>query len=149
MSRGKRGPSPANREKLPLLCNAKLFTTYTISHRPFPDEAGRKHHRRKTWRGVLVMGKWIQSLDQILRGEATQPANLRQGKIDVPAGGLSIIMVLLGCFYGFCMGWFAVLNRDTPEYRQFLATVLKVPALFFLTLLVTFPSLYVFNAMVG
>jgi hypothetical protein len=30
-----------------------------------------------------------------------------------------------------------------------LATVIKVPALFLLTLLVTFPSLYVFNALVG
>ena len=32
---------------------------------------------------------------------------------------------------------------------QWLATTLKVPALLFLTLAVTFPSLYVFNALVG
>ena len=32
---------------------------------------------------------------------------------------------------------------------QLLATTIKVPALFYLTLLVTFPSLYVFNALVG
>jgi hypothetical protein len=32
---------------------------------------------------------------------------------------------------------------------QLLATTVKVPALFYLTLLVTFPSLYVFNALVG
>lgn len=32
---------------------------------------------------------------------------------------------------------------------QLVASTLKVPALFFLTLLVTFPSLYVFNALVG
>jgi hypothetical protein len=95
------------------------------------------------------MWKWIRALDQVLRGEATQPANLRLGKIDIPVGGLSLLIILLGFFYGLCMGWFAVLNRVTPEYRQLLATVLKVPALFLLTLLVTFPSLYVFNAMVG
>ncbi len=35
------------------------------------------------------------------------------------------------------------------RYEQLLATTLKVPALFYLTLLVTFPSLYVFNALVG
>jgi hypothetical protein len=40
-------------------------------------------------------------------------------------------------------------NRAEVDYRQPLATVLKVPALFFLTLLVTAPSLYVFNALVG
>jgi len=32
---------------------------------------------------------------------------------------------------------------------QVLSTMLKVPVLFFLTLAVTFPSLYVFNALVG
>ena len=32
---------------------------------------------------------------------------------------------------------------------QLLASTIKVPALFFLTLAVTFPSLYVFNALVG
>lgn len=95
------------------------------------------------------MRTWVRTLDQILRGEATRPASLRAGKIDLPAGGLSLVLVLLGLFYGLCMGCFALLNRDVPEYRQLLATTLKVPALFYLTLLVTFPSLYVFNAMVG
>src|SRR5437868_12466167 len=32
---------------------------------------------------------------------------------------------------------------------QMIAAILKVPALFFLTLLVTFPSLYVFSALMG
>ena len=32
---------------------------------------------------------------------------------------------------------------------QLVASMLKVPTLFFLTLLVTLPSLYVFNALVG
>src|SRR5262245_28851448 len=95
------------------------------------------------------MWSWIQTLDRILRGEVTRPANLRDGDIRVPAAGLAVLIMLCGCFYGLCMGWFALLNREVPEYRQLLATVLKVPALFLLTLLVTFPSLYVFNAMVG
>ena len=41
------------------------------------------------------------------------------------------------------------MHDDGPRYEQLLATTLKVPALFILTLLVTFPSLYVFNALVG
>src|SRR5207302_8961902 len=56
---------------------------------------------------------------------------------------------LLGVGYGFCMGFFGLFNRDVPEARLLLAGMLKVPALFFLTLAVTFPSLYVFNALVG
>jgi hypothetical protein len=47
------------------------------------------------------------------------------------------------------MGVFGVFNRDSPEYRLLANGMAKVPALFLLTLGVTFPSLYVFNALVG
>jgi hypothetical protein len=58
-------------------------------------------------------------------------------------------VLVLGLVYGFFMGWYALINRETPVYEQLLATTLKVPLLFVLTLLVSFPSLYVFNALVG
>jgi hypothetical protein len=51
--------------------------------------------------------------------------------------------------YGVCMGCFAVFRGGGASAWQLVATTLKVPALFVLTLLVTFPSLYVFNALVG
>jgi hypothetical protein len=97
---------------------------------------------------------WIRSLDRILKGEATRPDVLRQGTIDVPLGGLSVVILLLGMFYGACMGVFSVITRwDTPKvymgWLQVMASAVKVPALFFLTLVVTLPSLYVFNALVG
>jgi hypothetical protein len=95
------------------------------------------------------MLKWFRELDRILRGEATQVAELQRGDVPVQVGGLSLTLALLGVFYGLCMGVFAMLNRPTPEFQQVFAAMVKVPALFFLTLLVTFPSLYVFNALVG
>jgi hypothetical protein len=95
------------------------------------------------------MWKWLQALDGVLRGEATRPSRLRDGQVPIPLGGLAVLGVLLGAAYGFCMGWFAVVSRDPPQYTQVLASTLKVPALFFLTLLVTLPSLYVFNALAG
>jgi hypothetical protein len=95
------------------------------------------------------MWKWIQELDRILRGDATKLSSLRSGKLEIKAGGLTVVLILLGVFSGFCVGWFALFNRTPPEYRQVIASMIKVPALFFLTLLVTFPSLYVFNALVG
>jgi hypothetical protein len=58
------------------------------------------------------------------------------------------MLTLLGMSYGFCMSSYAVL-RDDPQYMQVVASMIKVPLLFFLTLLVTFPSLYVFNALIG
>jgi hypothetical protein len=91
----------------------------------------------------------LRTLDSVLRGEATAPARLRLGRVDIPIGGLSSLLILLAAFYGLCMGWFALFNHAEPEYQQLAASALKVPALFTLTLLVTFPSLYVFNALVG
>ncbi len=95
------------------------------------------------------MWKWVHDIDRLLRGEVTCLPALRTGKIDIDPRGLLTALVVLGGVYGFCMGWFALLNRDTPELWQVAASAIKVPALFLLTLGVTFPSLYVFNALVG
>ncbi len=95
------------------------------------------------------MRRWLRDLDRILRGEATRLTALREGTIEIAAGGLAVVALILGLIYGFCMGWFALFNQATPNYEQLLASTVKVPALFLLTLVVTFPSLYVFNALVG
>src|SRR5687768_5861681 len=100
------------------------------------------------------MWKSVQALDRILKGEATRTADLRRGSLDVPVAGLSLVILLLGAFYGACMGVYAVITRHGESsaamgYQQLGASAVKVPVLFFLTLVVTFPSLYVFNALVG
>ena len=100
------------------------------------------------------MIRWIRALDRILKGEVTRLPALQGGRLDVPLRGLSFVILLLGVIYGVCMGVFAVVARwKTPTmamgFEQLAASAAKVPALFFLTLLVTFPSLYVFNALVG
>jgi len=88
-------------------------------------------------------------LDQILRGEATGLDHLREGTLPVRARGLLVLLVLLAASYGVCMGSFALFHERGPVYEQMLASAVKVPALFLLTIAVTFPSLYVFNALVG
>ena len=102
------------------------------------------------------MLEWLKSLDQILRGEATSPEAIRSGEIQVPLRGLCLVGLVLAMIYGACMGSFSLFREvDTSvgssldRYYQLVATTFKVPALFFLTLLITFPSLYVFNALVG
>jgi hypothetical protein len=67
----------------------------------------------------------LHALDAILRGQVTDPGTLSQHTFRVPVAALTALLVVLGALHGF------------------------VPALFFLALLVTFPSLYVFNALVG
>ena len=95
------------------------------------------------------MGKWWKDLDRILRGDATQGATLGRGAIDVPVGGISILLVILGMVYGICMGCFSIGKFPGYPFHQLLSATLKVPLLFVMTLVVTFPSLYVFNALVG
>lgn len=95
------------------------------------------------------MFQGIRQLDRVLRGEATRPEALRSGDVDVDSARLLPVLIALGALYGFFMSWFGLFNRASVEYRLVVAAVLKTPALFALTLLVTFPSLYVFNALLG
>jgi hypothetical protein len=102
------------------------------------------------------MRNHLLQLDRLLRGEATRPDQLRDGELVIDIRTLAIMVAVLGAVYGVCMGSFSLLKEvpaslDDPfgRYKQLVATTIKVPALFYLTLLVTFPSLYVFNALVG
>src|SRR5258708_505275 len=96
-----------------------------------------------------IMRAGWRDLDRILRGEATRLPALRRRTVEVDLGGLSASLLILAMAYGACMGCFALLKPGGPSVWQMVAATIKVPALFFLTLLVTLPSLYVFNALVG
>ena len=90
----------------------------------------------------------FRELDRILRGEVTGGETLGED------GGwrlepLARVLLILAAAYGLCMGTYGVFRPGDPEFRQLTATVVKVPLLFALTFLVTFPSLYVFNTMLG
>jgi hypothetical protein len=88
-------------------------------------------------------------LDRILRGDLTKVSSLRRDGIDVSPGRLSLVIIVSGMIYGICMGTFALFRMKEPHAWQIVASMVKVPLLFYLTLLVTLPSLYVFNALVG
>lgn len=94
------------------------------------------------------LGRFIGEIDQLLRGAYTSREHLRDGKINVPVGTLVFASLLMGAVYGACMGLFSAITRTDGEgWNQLLSTSLKVPLLFLLTLVVTFPSLYVFSAL--
>ena len=92
---------------------------------------------------------WLKQLDELLRGERVRGDLLMQGKIDLRLRVFVPLAIILGCVYGFFMGFYALLGWREHALWQLLATTVKLPALFLLTLGVTFPSLYVFNALVG
>lgn len=91
----------------------------------------------------------FRELDRILRGESTRLSVLRRGEVPVETGTLTRVIVVLAMLHGVCMGTFAILSDRGPGFAQVAASMVKVPLLFYLTLLVTLPSLYVFNALVG
>ena len=90
----------------------------------------------------------IQSLDELLRGQRTSAPQL----CDDSALPMRIFVpwaIILGVVYGFFMGWYALGGGRSDAFLHMGAVMLKLPLLFVGTLLVTFPSLYVFNALIG
>ncbi len=90
-----------------------------------------------------------KELDDVLRGRKADPDLLSSGTTHIHIRPLVLGSVALGVVYGIFMGLYAVATRTPPCLAQTVASAVKVPALFFLTLVVTFPSLYVFSALMG
>lgn len=95
------------------------------------------------------MIEWLKELDDVLRGRKADPHVLAEGTAHIQIKPLVGASILLGIIYGVFMGLYAVLTRTPPCFAQLVASAVKVPSLFFLTLVVTFPSLYVFSALLG
>ena len=87
------------------------------------------------------------TVDRILRGHYLQAESLADGRIDIPVRVLARYGLVLGAIYGISLGTYAVFQGGNQALLQMLSTAIKVPALFLLTLTVTFPSLYVFSAL--
>lgn len=95
------------------------------------------------------MKNLFRQLDGVLRGDATRMSALRAGHIDINIRQVSVAVIAAAAFAGLCMGSYAVVRTGADGLYQLLASAVKLPMLFVLTLVVTFPSLYVFNALVG
>jgi hypothetical protein len=98
---------------------------------------------------MAVVKTWLRELDELLRGDKTREMLLTRGTCPLRVRHCVMSAVFLGISYGFFMGLYAVLTRQPPCWPQMLSTAIKVPLLFLLTLVVTFPSLYVFSALLG
>ena len=93
--------------------------------------------------------EWLKDLDQLLRGTKTSPEALAEGTEHLDLGRHLVICLALGATYGVFMGLYALFAPESPRPLQTLCTMVKVPALFLLTLVVTLPSLYVFSALLN
>lgn len=93
------------------------------------------------------MRNTLVRIDTLLRGGFTQRDQLRAGRVEVQVRDLALAALPLGVVYGAFMGLYAVARGGSGSVLQLLASALKVPLLFLLTLLVTLPSLYVLSAL--
>jgi len=89
----------------------------------------------------------LATLDHVLRGTFLQQDELARGRIEVPTRRLVGLGLGLGALYGLALGSYGALRGADQAAMQILASAVKVPLLFLLTLVVTFPSLYVFAAL--
>ncbi|MDP1560045.1 MAG: hypothetical protein Q8M16_01490 [Pirellulaceae bacterium] len=94
---------------------------------------------------------WWKPLDKLLRGDLGVEVKQSSQEIAFPVGHVIVLTIVLAFIFGASIGSFtAVSAKDTSQgWQQLLASTVKAPLLFYLTLLVTFPSLYVFNALMG
>ena len=95
------------------------------------------------------MSNLLRLADDLLRGGAGGREARLRARDSTPLANLIVLGLVLGAIYGAFMGLYGVLRPQSPTVYQWLATTLKVPLLFLLTLLVTFPSLYVFSVLAG
>lgn len=101
----------------------------------------------------------LTTIDRLLRGEYTRREDLREGRISLGVGRLLLVSLLLGAVYGVFMGLYGVMRPEaaapaaewnrTLGFLQMISVTLKVPLLFLFTLVVTYPSLYVFSTLAG
>lgn len=91
----------------------------------------------------------FKTLDALLRGGFTDTDNLKDGQIALSVSRLVKTALVLGALYGVMMGLYSLFTWESKSDAalQMLSTASKVPLLFLLTLLITFPSLYVVSAL--
>jgi hypothetical protein len=96
------------------------------------------------------MRQLLIAVDGLLRGSRTSEVALRQSEVHLPVRMFGPAAIVLGAIFGLCMASYAIANRPASEAsQQALAAMVKLPALFLVTLVISFPSLYVFNVLVG
>jgi len=96
---------------------------------------------------ILGLRRVARDVDALLRGRLTRREELAAGNIAVPVRTLLWGCLALGASYGLFMGLYAATMGSGLAWLAVPAAMAKVPLLFLLTLAITFPSLYVFSAL--
>lgn len=95
------------------------------------------------------MNNWLPRLDALLRARTIEVDAEHEPYEGVSRRAMLLMAAALGAVYGMFMGWYAIRTAGLPGLAQLGASTFKVPVLFLITLAITFPSLYVFNTLMG
>lgn len=95
----------------------------------------------------MRLQEMLSTLDRVLRGDAGGPGREQAPEPRATARLMVALALLLGGIYGLSLGACSLFRGADHAWLQAFASAMKVPLLFLLTLLVTFPSLYVFAAL--
>ena len=103
-----------------------------------------------------MFARLFSTIDGLLRGEATHPDAIRDGRLQISLRDLATLVLILAGLSGLGIGSYSLVRTlfgeggtSGPGVLQAVSSAVKLPLLFFLTLFVTLPSLYVFNALIG
>src|SRR6186997_2195976 len=104
-----------------------------------PRKIGRARRRRAPRAphpsGGSPMFSLFSNVDRLLRGHFTRGEDLGAGRIAVPARTLVLVGLVLGAAYGAFMGLYGALRPGYATPLSILASAVKVPLLFLLTLI--------------
>lgn len=93
-----------------------------------------------------ALAKMAGEFDDLLRGRRTEAADMSEGFVRLDMRAVAAGTVLLSAGYGAAVGLFGAFNQSL---FQLAAAALKLPALFLVSGVVSFPALYVFTALAG
>src|SRR3989337_2088951 len=68
----------------------------------------------RSTRAEFSMMNWLTQLDRLLRGDVTRAEELREGKLEINASGMAVLIVVLGMIYGLGMGSDSLM-KEVPQ----------------------------------
>jgi len=95
------------------------------------------------------MNNWLPRLDALLRARTIEVDAEHEPYEGVSKRAMLLMAASLGAIYGMFMGWYAIRSAGLAGLAQMGSSTFKIPLLFLVTLAITFPSLYVFNTLMG
>jgi len=102
------------------------------------------------------MLSWFRQVDELLRIRVMPERRIKQSLANLSLRRFALLIAIMAAAYGIFMGlyalsiyWGGTSPAQPQRCWQILASTIKLPAMFLLTLVIPLPSLYVVNAILG